>query len=243
MPRRLDLTNQRFGRLIAVEPSGRSARGVILWLFRCSCGNKIKRSVADVKRGNTKSCGCLKSEKARESNVKMLTLGSLFGRWKILKYLGTNPFRHSIYKVECVCGDIREVTRQSLVEGTSVSCGCYMIDRLKERLTTHGLSKTKEYKAERTRARRAKRKINGGAHTLEETIHLRYNIQNNRCHYCNKSLDLFETIHEDHKIPISKDGSNGIENIAISCPPCNLKKHTQTDEEFELSMAIGEVNG
>ena len=69
-----DLTGQRFGRLVVIEraedyifPSGQKQAQ---WLCECSCENhnKIITTSARLKSGNTKSCGCLKSEAVKENN-------------------------------------------------------------------------------------------------------------------------------------------------------------------------------
>lgn len=62
MPRFLDRTNIRYGRLLVVEHKGKDNRGKHLWLCRCDCGNE-KVVVADnLSSGKSKSCGCLKKE-------------------------------------------------------------------------------------------------------------------------------------------------------------------------------------
>ena len=59
-----DLTNERFGRLTVI----RRVRNPILdrrdawWLCDCDCGVKVKVPAYNLKRGNTKSCGCLRHE-------------------------------------------------------------------------------------------------------------------------------------------------------------------------------------
>lgn len=70
---KLDLTGQRFGRLVVVRDSGErtSAKGVI-WECRCDCGEISFVSRANLKNGNTKSCGCLDKEVAFK---KMKTKG------------------------------------------------------------------------------------------------------------------------------------------------------------------------
>jgi hypothetical protein len=40
------------------------------------------------------------------------------------------------------------------------------------------------------------------------------------CVYCGSDADL----HVDHRIPVSRGGSNGLENLATACGPCNLAK-------------------
>lgn len=55
----------RFGRLTAVAETPRDGTPVT-WLFRCDCGAEVTSSAAKVKRGHTKSCGCLNRERASQ---------------------------------------------------------------------------------------------------------------------------------------------------------------------------------
>lgn len=56
-----DISNQRFGKLIAIKPTEERSQRKIKWLCKCDCGNFIKVSISDLLNGHTKSCGCLKS--------------------------------------------------------------------------------------------------------------------------------------------------------------------------------------
>lgn len=61
MPRnKLNLKDQRFGKLVAIKETNERKGGSIVWLCRCDCGNKTKVSSNSLKFGNVKSCGCLK---------------------------------------------------------------------------------------------------------------------------------------------------------------------------------------
>ncbi len=56
-----NLTGQRFGRLVALNPtSRRSCDGSIVWKLRCDCGRIVFTNVNSLNSGHTKSCGCLK---------------------------------------------------------------------------------------------------------------------------------------------------------------------------------------
>lgn len=62
MPRFLDRTNMRYGRLLVIKHAGKDKRNKHLWLCKCDCGNE-KVVVADnLSSGKSKSCGCLKRE-------------------------------------------------------------------------------------------------------------------------------------------------------------------------------------
>ena len=68
-----DLTGQKFNRLIATKLVGQDWNGCALWLCKCDCGKEITVLSNNLRRGNTKSCGCLHRESAsklcKEKNV------------------------------------------------------------------------------------------------------------------------------------------------------------------------------
>lgn len=69
MPSGINITGQRFDRLTVIEVSGRRSNRP-LWKCMCDCGNTIYAIAANLRRGNPKSCGCIRREKeavARES--------------------------------------------------------------------------------------------------------------------------------------------------------------------------------
>lgn len=56
--RLVDLTNQRFGRLVVVKEAGRQ-RGAVLWECWCDCGKTVVVSSGNLKGNKQRSCGCL----------------------------------------------------------------------------------------------------------------------------------------------------------------------------------------
>ena len=61
--KKLDLTGQRFGRLVVVRDSGeRTSAKEVIWECKCDCGEiSVVRSTI-LRSGRTKSCGCLSKE-------------------------------------------------------------------------------------------------------------------------------------------------------------------------------------
>jgi len=57
----VDLANKRFGRLIAIQVSGRLHRSVA-WLCVCDCGKQCRVTGSNLRKGATRSCGCLRKE-------------------------------------------------------------------------------------------------------------------------------------------------------------------------------------
>src|SRR5690625_2920180 len=61
-PRFKDLTGQKFGRLTAIKRISPYGTRKIKWLCKCDCGNKTEVYASYLIVGDTRSCGCLKSE-------------------------------------------------------------------------------------------------------------------------------------------------------------------------------------
>lgn len=60
----IDITGQQFGRLVVLKRVGTDQSKNILWLCECECGNRIITRGTNLRKGNTKSCGCLRKEKS-----------------------------------------------------------------------------------------------------------------------------------------------------------------------------------
>lgn len=59
-----DYTGQKFGRLTAIRFTGnytqtKSGNKKRIWEFQCECGKVVEKVMEKVKKGDTKSCGCL----------------------------------------------------------------------------------------------------------------------------------------------------------------------------------------
>jgi len=55
----IDLKEQRFGKLVVKEMSGKNKYNSVLWLCDCDCGKKnVTVNGANLRRGFTTSCGC-----------------------------------------------------------------------------------------------------------------------------------------------------------------------------------------
>lgn len=126
---RVDITNQKFGRLTVLEYVGNSS-----WKCKCDCGNIKTIKTANLKNGNTKSCGCLQKEKVKEAIWKDLT-NQKFGRLTVLFPTEKKQGSNIIWHCKCDCGKECDIAGNNLTSGNSTSCGCFKIENTKELLT------------------------------------------------------------------------------------------------------------
>lgn len=96
MGRLIDLTGQRFGRLVVLERCETVKHGDhVKWLCQCDCGNTIKVASNCLRFDNTRSCGCLKIEHAMKHvdayRKHGLSGERLYPVWKSIVSRCTNP--------------------------------------------------------------------------------------------------------------------------------------------------------
>jgi hypothetical protein len=76
--------------------------------------------------------------------------GHRYGRLTAAEQVGTNHYKKILWRCVCDCGNEVVVNSSALGSGKTLSCGCY----LKERITKHGSSKKSSYNTWRAMVRR-----------------------------------------------------------------------------------------
>lgn len=130
MSKLIDLTGQTFGRLTVMNRAENNKWGVSYWFCLCECGNKIKIRGTALTSNLTKSCGCLKRERASEVHTVDIT-NQRFGRLVALERTNQKSDTSYKWKCQCDCGKIVFVKVGSLTSGVTQSCGCYNLDILR----------------------------------------------------------------------------------------------------------------
>lgn len=82
-----------------------------------------------------------------------------------------------------------------------------------------------------THIRRARYKNADGSYTLEEIQQL-FEFQNGKCFHCQCDINSYYEI--DHWIPLSRGGSNWINNIRLLCKFCNRSKGNKLPHEWDI---------
>lgn len=133
-----DLSGQRFGRLVCIEPSEeRSRSGSVKWICQCECGRKCTVSVQQLTSGNNKSCGCMGHPPLKDF------VGRRFGQLTVAEYAGKRSGMHR-WRCQCDCGRESTVGQTLLQNGKTQSCGCRQTNTLLENLKLcEGTSVTK----------------------------------------------------------------------------------------------------
>ena len=89
-----------------------------------------------------------------------------------------------------------------------------------------------EVKRAKDQAYRARRSAAAGSFTGAEWLELLAHC-GGVCSYCGKAGPL----EVDHRLPLSRGGTNFIDNILPACRSCNGRKHKMTETEFRVLLA------
>lgn len=117
-----DILGMKFNRLTVIEEYKALTPRKVKCL--CECGNEIIVSKTDVMAGQTKSCGCLQSERTSQANYKDRTgYISEYGI-TINKPDHQNEYGTWLYDCTCHCGNHFIGMPAEILNGHIKSCGC-----------------------------------------------------------------------------------------------------------------------
>jgi len=128
MSKVIDLTGQRFGRLIVIKRDGSDKFGKAMWLCQCDCGNQKTINGSSLRRGLTVSCGCKKAEEMQKYNESKVVdeVGNRYGKLVVLNR--NMDFKHpdgrALWNCQCDCGNVCVVSGKLLRNRHVSSCGC-----------------------------------------------------------------------------------------------------------------------
>lgn len=88
-------------------------------MFKCVCGNDVKRPLGEVVQGSITSCGCMKGK----AGIKDIS-GKKFNKLTAIESTGQISNGGYIWRCICDCGNSKELPIGALVSGSVQSCGC-----------------------------------------------------------------------------------------------------------------------
>lgn len=95
--RAIDITGQRFSRLVALGPVEHTVNKSVRWLCQCDCGDTNIVPAKSLRFGDIQSCGCLSRDKSRQRRTthgKSAT--SIYRIWRLMITRCENP-HHKAY--------------------------------------------------------------------------------------------------------------------------------------------------
>lgn len=222
-----DLTGKVFGEWTVVQYDQRTKRpsGTYnhMWKCRCSCGTE--RSVEDggLRRGRSKSCGCLN---------KPVIPGHKYGKLTAIRDTGERQNRHSLWLFKCDCGNETVIKGIGAKSGGTKSCGCLVRD--------HPRTKNSSF-----RSLLKKYKHNASIKGLDFALTIKEfaKLTKENCFYCGSRP---ETIHFHDKKVGAVDGGyeyNGIDRVdnefgyfSSNCVPCCTKCNRGKRQRSQVSF-------
>ena len=87
----VDMIGKRFGMATVVSRAGTNRQGEAMWQCLCDCGNKFITRGANLRTGNTKSCGCYMAISAsKQFKTHGMTKSRIYYIWSSMKQRCTN---------------------------------------------------------------------------------------------------------------------------------------------------------
>lgn len=124
---------KKFGRLTILEDLGlHPIRRKRMVLAVCECGIIRDYMLTSIKKGDSKSCGCIVGDLWYD------VVGKEYGMLTVIEEL-MRVNRKRVLLVQCECGNRTTADLNNLKSGNTTSCGCYAKKLLGERNKTHGL--------------------------------------------------------------------------------------------------------
>lgn len=120
----IDLTNQRFGNLLVLERDVSKKASAAYWICKCDCGNSKSIRGQSLRNGSVTHCGC---QKTKRVYIDKDFLGKKFGRLTVIDRDLSKPQgrgHESYWICQCDCGKQKSISRSSLIQGHTKSCGC-----------------------------------------------------------------------------------------------------------------------
>lgn len=124
-----DLRGQVFGKWTVLYRTHNKNKQTY-WKVRCECGTEKAIYGQALLRGESRSCGCNTAALISKA-LKEDLVGQVFGRLTVIEEDFSR--KTTAYKCQCDCGNIVIVQAGNLKSGHSQSCGCFSIEKTKER--------------------------------------------------------------------------------------------------------------
>lgn len=188
-----------------------------------------------------KECISIYRKKYRDTNKEKIQLASkiwIENNTEHKKELNKQYRECNIEKIKAYKRQYHLNNRIKIIEKTKK----WYYENLEKAKTTRNKYKkyyktTEAYKASNKATRIKRREVLKNSEKATNTQIKQLIKESKKCYWCNKELN--NLYHIDHYMPIAKGGNHNIENLVISCPSCNLRKHSK--DPLQFAKEIGKI--
>lgn len=190
---------QIFGQLKVIEIVEKQAKCI------CTCGKEKSIRIGNLITGHDRSCGCYQGKR------KDIT-GQRFGKLVAIKVIGKNHRHSYIWKCQCDCGKITNLTAGVLLQKHTKSCGC-LVGEVKSQCVGSKHPNWNHNLSDQDRKISRNRKLISGYQRFLKNVKERDNYQ---CRCCGKNQCKL-AIHHIESYTLNKELRTSIDNGITLC--------------------------
>lgn len=133
MPAKINLLNQKIGKLLVIEETNKRINNSVVWKCRCECGNIIELTTKNLRSDGIIQCSDCGKNRKPQTNLTEDIVGKKFNHLLVLEKTDKKSAGKYLYKCQCDCPEqnIIYVSSTDLKSGHTKSCGC---NRIKYRI-------------------------------------------------------------------------------------------------------------
>lgn len=126
MPAKINLLNQKFGKLTVIEETNKRKNKSVVWKCQCSCGNVVELSTKELRSDGVIQCPNCGNNRLPQKKLTENIIGKKFNHLTVLETSDKKCGGKILYKCQCDCEKktILYVSRTDLVRNHTMSCGC-----------------------------------------------------------------------------------------------------------------------
>ena len=129
MPAKINLLNQKIGKLLVIEETGKRINNSVVWKCQCECGNIIELTTKNLRSDGIIQCSDCGKNRKPQTNLTENIVGKKFNHLLVLEKTDKKSGGKYLYKCQCDCPEqnIVYVSSTDLKSGHTKSCGCNKI--------------------------------------------------------------------------------------------------------------------
>jgi len=126
MPAKINLLNQKFGKLLVLEETEKRKNKSVVWKCQCDCGNIVEYSTKELRSDGLIQCHNCGNTRKVKTNLTENIINKKFNHLTVIEKTRNKQSKKLLYKCKCDCGNNKDVfvTRTDLKSGAIKSCGC-----------------------------------------------------------------------------------------------------------------------